>query len=145
MSLLDTLKKDFEKIKDDFDGELSQNRLAAQVSQEAYEKGMECIHNNAITAFEDGTVAAINQNAEGIEIFMDDGSGYGIRFNFAPIGYETMVRPEEEIRKGQVLIQLEDGSEQIGLQVFAFTSQMLADLNKLKTDQDFDFPDDLAQ
>lgn len=145
MSLLEILKKDFEQMKNELDGEVQNNRLASQIEREAYRKGMECVHNNAIEACADGVVDAINQNIEGIEIYMDDGSGYGIRFNFAPIGYETMVHPEEEVRKGQVLIKLEDNSEQIGLQVYAFSSEMLSKLDQLKRDKGFDFPDDLSQ
>lgn len=138
------LKDAFDRFRDDLSGEEQDSSKLYEIQDSALIRGIKCVKDDEITALEPGTVEFINEQPDSVEIMMEDGSGYVLNFSLVKAGYELKVRPGQEVKTGQCLIRLEDGSKQFGMQVFAFTNEMLARLNALRKAHGLDLPDDLT-
>ncbi len=129
---LEDLKDDIKKGANEIADNISSPEEKTQAEQEALEHGKAAIQNNAIIALEDGTVEMINQDQDQIEIYMDNGHGYGIDFPLGPVAYKVEVSPNEVVHKGQVLVTY--GPDQKNkVRVYAFTPDMI----KLLSDSRF--------
>lgn len=98
-------------------------RLLRKLNKKALHLGKSAVKNNQVLALEDGTVEMINQDQDQIEIYMDNGHGYGIQFPFGPVGYKVEVSPNEKVHKGQVLVTF--GPDEDKARVYAFTPDLV--------------------
>lgn len=126
---LEDLKNDFEKGANAIADENESKAALDAAEEKALEAGKACIQNDAVIAAHDGVVEMVNQDQDEIEIYMDNGTGYGIRFPFGPAGYTVLVKPNEKVSKGQKLVEF--GPElQNNVKVYSFTPQMIKVLSE---------------
>lgn len=139
-SFFEKLRDQFDQFRDNLDGEEQNRRRVYELQDHALIQGAKCIVGNEVQAFEPGTVAFINEQSNEIDIWMEDGSGYVLRFPLVKIGYQLEVRPHESVQTGTCLVRLEAGLAQAGVQVYAFDNETLKALNHACGDQDLGFP-----
>lgn len=121
---IEDLKKDFKEGVDNLGNLNSSDEEKNSAENQALELGKQAVKNDSVVALEDGTVEMINQDQDQVEIYMDNGHGYGIKFPFGPVGYKVMVSPNQKVSKGQVLVEYGPDA-QAGTRVFAFTPDMI--------------------
>lgn len=121
---IEDLKKDFKQGLDDLADEKESSEVREKTQNEALSLGQKAIQGDTIVALEDGTVEMINQDQDEIEIYFDNGHGYGIKFPFGPTGYTVKVSPNEKVHKGQVLVTFGPDLNH-NVKVYSFTPDMI--------------------
>lgn len=121
---LEDLKQDIKKGADEIADNIVSPEEKSKAEEQALELGKKAVENNKVIALEDGTVEMINQDQDQIEIYMDNGHGYGIQFPLGPIGYTVEVSPNEKVHKGQVLVTY-GPDQQNKVRVYAFTPDLV--------------------
>ncbi|OLU36315.1 hypothetical protein [Ileibacterium valens] len=120
---IEDLKKDIEAGANEIADNIADPQASKEAEQKALHLGKSAVKNNQVLALEDGTVEMINQDQDQIEIYMDNGHGYGIQFPFGPVGYKVEVSPNEKVHKGQVLVTF--GPDEDKARVYAFTPDLV--------------------
>lgn len=121
---LEDLKRDFEKGLNDIADENVSSEEQKKAQEEALTNGKEAIHGNTIVALHDGAVKLINQDQNQIEIYMDDGRGYGIQFPMGPTAYSVKVSPNQKVKAGEVMVAFGPSLEHEA-EVYAFTPDII--------------------
>ncbi|WP_323088593.1 hypothetical protein [Allobaculum sp. JKK-2023] len=131
MSFLKQIREFLDQFNVDLEKKARANEILKEIQEEGFIRGVECTGENVIKSLEPGTVQTVNVSPNQIEIFMDEGNGYLIENNLMPLAAKVKVKPDDEVAADQVLIEL-DNADSIGLEVFAFTSDMLAKLSEIR-------------
>lgn len=121
---IEDLKNDFKQGVDDLGDQQITEAQVSEMEQEALNLGKETIRDDEVVAIENGTVEMINENQDQVEIYMDNGHGYGIQFPFGPTEYQVMVSPNEKVKKGDILVKF-GPDMQNKARIYAFTPDMV--------------------
>ncbi len=144
MGLLKMIQELLDQFNEDLDEKSHANELLKQIQEEGFKRGVESLKDNEIVALEPATVQTIDQSPNQIQIFMDEGQGYLIVNNLMPLASSIKVKPGQEVKANQVLIAL-DNADSLGLQVFAYTNEMLTKLNSIRNMLSFGLPSEIGQ
>lgn len=144
MGLLKMIQELLDQFNEDLDEKSHANELLKQIQEEGFKRGVESLKDNEIVALEPATVQTIDQSPNQIQIFMDEGQGYLIVNNLMPLASSIKVKPGQEVKANQVLIAL-DNADSLGLQVFAYTNEMLTKLNSIRNMLSLGLPSEIGQ
>ena len=131
MSILKQVREFLDQFNEDLDEKAKANEILKEIQEEGFTRGVECTGEHSIKALDAGTIQTIHVSPNQIQIFMDEGDGYLIENNLMPLAAKVKVKPDQEVAADQVLIEL-DNADSIGLEVFAFTSDMLTKLSEIR-------------
>ncbi|MBF0579662.1 hypothetical protein IM774_07715 [Erysipelotrichaceae bacterium RD49] len=144
MGLFKMIQELLEQFNEDLDEKSRANDLLKQIQEEGFKRGVESLKDKAIVALEPGTVQTIDQSPNQIQIFMNEGQGYLINNDLMPLASSIKVKPDQEVKEGQILIAL-DNADSLGLEVFAYTNEMLTKLNSIREMLSLGLPSAIGQ
>lgn len=121
---LEDIKNDVKKGLEEVADENVSKEIQSKTEEEALTNGRKAIRGNSIVALQDGTVEMINQDQDQVEIYFDNGTGYGIKFPYGPTAFSVKVSANEKVRAGQTLVTFGPNLDS-GAQVYAFTPDMI--------------------
>lgn len=144
MALFKMIQELLDQFNEDLDEKSHANDVLKQIQDEGFKRGVESLKDNTIVALEPGTVQTIDHSPNQIQIFMNEGQGYIIVNNLMPLASTIQVKPDQEVKEGQVLISM-DNADSLGLEVFAYTNEMLTKLNSIREKLSLGLPSDIGQ